>query len=208
MGPRPTNPHLLRRISSLTLGVTPGVLAVGALTAAVVAAGRGLASSTGTATVDVLGSGRLSRDDAGVVGAAVDARIVDRVPLTVDGLAGWERLVVGLPLVGTLLTAAVVLWLCAPLFRDLRGGRPFSQAAPARLNRVAGAVVIGWAAVTLADWAAAAVVAAKVGETATAVVDANLHVDLTGLLLAWIILFVREAAWAGRRIADDVEGLV
>jgi len=208
MGPRLTNPHLLRRISSLTLGVTPGVLAVGALSSAVVAAGRDLASSTGTATVDVLGSGRLSRDDAGVVGAAVDARIVDRVPLTVDGLAGWERLVVGLPLVGTLLTAAVVLWLCAPLFRDLRGGRPFSRAAPARLSRVAGAVVIGWAAVTLADWAAAAVVAAKVGETAPAVVDATLHVDLTGLLLAWIILFVREAAWAGRRIADDVEGLV
>lgn len=201
-----SRPGTTGRLRALMAAPPPRLLAA-------VAAGGGILAVVGTATASrsgatvraVEGTG-LSRDGTPV---ADGVSVIDRVTLAVDDLAVWERLVTALPTVAVLLTAAVALWLSAPLFTDLRAGRPFSDAAPGRLGRVAGVVMVGWGAWVLADWAAAAVVVSHVPATAAgASVTAGPHLDLTAPLFAWLLLLVREAAWHGRRMARDVEGLV
>lgn len=203
---RTTRPGPVARVRALLTAPPPRLLAAGAAALAVLAvAGAATAGRTG-ATVEAVDGATLGYQGTPV---ADGVRLAGRVPLTVGDLAVWERLVTALPTVATLGTAAVALWLCGPLFADLRAGRPFAQATPQRLGRVAAVVMIGWAAWVVADWAAAAVVAAHVPATpAGAAVTSAPHLDLTAPLFAWLLLFVREAAWHGRRMADDVDGLV
>ena len=203
---RTARPGPAARVRALLAAPPPRLLALGAAALAAVA-GVGAATSGRTgATVQSVDGATLGYRGVPV---ADGVRLAGRVPLTVTDLAVWERLVTALPTVATLVTAAVALWLCGPLFADLRAGRPFADATPQRLGRVAAVVMVGWAAWVLADWAAAAVVVSHVPATPAGVaVDAAPHLDLTAPLFAWLLLFVREAAWHGRRMADDVEGLV
>jgi hypothetical protein len=109
-----------------------------------------------------------------------------------------------------LLATAAAVWIIGPVVQALRTGRPFADRSAQRLIRAAAVVAVGVVAVALAKMLVVAVVLGRTDLVSglDRVVTATPAVQLEGLLLAYVMLLFAEAAGHGKRLSDDVEGLV
>ena len=146
--------------------------------------------------------------DVGDLTALAQTPLGGSVDLQLIGLSTFQRLLSALPPVTFLATAAVALLLLGPVVRDLRRGTPFVDGTPRRLSAISGVVAVGTTTTFLGRLAASDMAVDHLGAGARRLVDGVPVDDLLGFVVAYVVLVVAEAAWYGKRLADDVEGLV
>lgn len=148
------------------------------------------------------------RPDVGDLTALGATPLTGAVELRLAGLSAADRLISALPPVALLCTVAAGLLLLGPVVRDLRRGTPFVVGTPRRLTWISGIVAVGTTVTFLARLWAADMAVDHLGPGAGRLVDGVPVGDLLGFVVAYVVLVVAEAAWYGKRLSDDVEGLV
>lgn len=142
-------------------------------------------------------------------GAGPGVQAVGDLHLAVEHLPWALRLLTTVPSVLALLASAAVLWIIGPAVAALRTGRPFADGSAQRLIRAAGVVALGVVAHHLAKLLVAAVVLGRTDLGAGLDrVGTTPAIQLEGLVMAYVLLLFAEAAGYGKRLSDDVEGLV
>ena len=148
------------------------------------------------------------RPDVGDLSALGATPLGGAVELQLAGLSVTDRLISALPPVTLLCTVAAGLFLLGPVVRDLRRGTPFVGGTPRRLSLISGIVAVGTTVTFLTRLWAAGMAVDHLGPGAAGLVDGVPVADLIGFVVAYVVLVVAEAAWYGKRLADEVEGLV
>ena len=128
--------------------------------------------------------------------------------LRVDGLPWYLRLLTTLSVTLGLLALVAAIWLAAPVGRAIRSGRPFEGQVYRRLYWSAGLAMVVGVALPTADALVSFLVLSHLGAPAGPALDPGIHLHGGWFALALLLQFAAEAAAHGKRLADELEGLV
>jgi hypothetical protein len=142
-------------------------------------------------------------------GTSLEVGSQSELLLSASSLPWWLRLLTEAPAAVAGLCGALGAFLVWRLLRDARAGRTFEAKSPDRLVALAAVVLVASLGSQLLDGVARAAVLDHVdAEGPGSPLVWGFELDLTAVLLGFVLVALAEAFRHGRRLTQDVDGLV